>query len=102
MIKSSVKEYASAIRDRYSRVNREEKKKILDEFVKVTGYHRKAAIRVLLRVPKPKDKHTGRPGNYNKVLEPLRAIWEASDRLCSKRLHAVTPFPSRDDPGIKT
>ena len=91
MIKSSVKEYASAIRDRYSRVNREEKKKILDEFVKVTGYHRKAAIRVLLRVPKPKDKHTGRPGNYNKVLEPLRAIWEASDRLCSKRLHPFLP-----------
>jgi hypothetical protein len=91
MIKSSVREYAAAIRDRYCGVNREEKKKILDEFVKVTGYHRKAAIRLLLKVPKPKDKHAGRPGSYNKVLEPLRAIWEASDRLCSKRLQPFLP-----------
>ncbi len=91
MIKSSVREYAAAIRDRYLRVNKEEKKKILDEFVKVTGYHRKAAIRLLLKVPKPKDKPAGRPGTYNGVLEPLKAIWEASDRLCSKRLHPFLP-----------
>jgi hypothetical protein len=91
MTKNSVKEYAAAVRDRYHRGNREEKKKILDEFVKVTGYHRKAAIRLLLRVPKLKDKHPGRPGSYNRVVEPLRAIWEASDRLCSKRLHPFLP-----------
>ena len=65
MNKGGVREYAAAIRDRYCRVNREEKKKILDEFVKVTDYHRKAAIRLLLKVPKPKDKHPGRPGSYN-------------------------------------
>jgi hypothetical protein len=59
MNKSGVREYAAAIRDRYLRVNKEEKKKILDEFVKVTGYHRKAAIRLLLKVPKPKDIRVG-------------------------------------------
>lgn len=91
MTKRSVKEYAAAIRDRYNRENRNEKKKILDEFVKVTGYHRKAAIRLLLRVPKTKDKHPGRPCSYNRVLGPLKAIWEASDRLCSKRLHPFLP-----------
>ncbi len=48
----------------------------MDEFVKVTGYHRKAAIRLLLKVPKPKDKPAGRPGTYNGVLEPLKAIWK--------------------------
>jgi hypothetical protein len=80
MNKSGVREYAAAIRDRYLRVNKEEKKKILDEFIKVTGYNRKAAIRLLLRVLKPRDKHPGRPASYHKVLEPLRAIWEASDR----------------------
>jgi hypothetical protein len=67
MIKNSVKEYAAAIRNRYKRGNREEKKKILDEFVKVTGYHRKAAIRLLLRVPKQNEKHAGRPCSYNRV-----------------------------------
>src|SRR5271157_1872719 len=91
MIKSSIKEYAAAIRDRYKKGNREEKEKILDEFVKVTGYHRKAAIRLLLRVYKQKDKHAGRPRTYNGILEPLKAIWEASDRLCSKRLHPFLP-----------
>jgi hypothetical protein len=91
MIKNSVKEYAAAIRNRYKRSNREEKKKILDEFVKVTGYHRKAAIRLLLRVPKQNEKHAGRPCSYNRVQEPLKAIWEASDRLCSKRLQPFLP-----------
>jgi hypothetical protein len=62
MIKSSVNEYAAAIRDRYKKGNRTEKKQILDEFVKVTGYHRKAAIRLLLRVAKSKNKSIGRPG----------------------------------------
>jgi hypothetical protein len=83
MTKASVKEYAAAIRDRYRRTDRGEKKKILDEFVQVTGYHRKAAIRLLLKAPKVKGKPPGRPGSYNEVREPLKVIWEASDRLCS-------------------
>jgi len=91
MTKASVKEYAAAIRDRYRRTDRGEKKKILDEFVQVTGYHRKAAIRLLLKAPKVKGKPPGRPGSYNEVREPLKVIWEASDRLCSKRLHPFLP-----------
>ena len=91
MTLKSVKEYVAAIWDRYRRSNKEEKGKILDEFEKVTGYHRKAAIRLLLRVPKPAGKHRGRPSSYNRVLEPLKVIWEASDRLCSKRLKPFLP-----------
>jgi hypothetical protein len=91
MTLKSIKEYVEAIRDRYHRANKEEKGKILDEFEKVTGYHRKAVIRLLARVPKQAGKHRGRPGSYDKVLEPLITIWEASDRLCSKRLHPFIP-----------
>jgi hypothetical protein len=91
MTLKSIKEYAAAIQERYRRSNKEEKGKILDEFEKVTGYHRKAAIRLLLKAPKPAGKHRGRPGRYNEVLEPLITIWEASDRLCSKRLHPFIP-----------
>ena len=91
MTKRLVKEYAAAVRDRYYRSNKLEKKKILDEFVEVTGYHRKAVIRLLLKEPKPKGKPLGRPGRYNQVVEPLRVIWEASDRLCSKRLKPFLP-----------
>jgi hypothetical protein len=91
MTLKSIQEYVAAIRDRYRRSNKEEKGKILDEFEKVTGYHRKAAIRLLRRVPKPAGKHRGRPSSYNRVLEPLKVIWEASDRLCSKRLKPFLP-----------
>ncbi len=91
MTKGLVREYAAAIRDRYHRASKLEKKKILDEFVKVTGYHRKAAIRLLLKEPKLKDKTPGRPSSYHEVIEPLKTIWEASDRLCSKRLQPFLP-----------
>jgi len=39
------REYLAAIHARYHRVTREEKGRILDEFCKITGYHRKAALR---------------------------------------------------------
>lgn len=40
-------EYAEAIRLRYLKGDKKEKGKILSEFVKVTGYNRKSAIRLL-------------------------------------------------------
>lgn len=92
MTLNSVKEYVAAIRDRYLRASKEEKGKILDEFVKVTGYHRKAAIRLLLaKLGKHGSLHRGRPPEYQTVLEPLKVIWAASDRLCSKRLKPFLP-----------
>ena len=36
-----------SVGSRYRRVTRPEKKLILDEFVRITGYHRKHAIRLL-------------------------------------------------------
>jgi hypothetical protein len=88
---NSVKEYAAAIRDRYRKSNKREKGKILDEFVKVTGYHRKAAIRLLFKVPQLASRHRGRPSQYSALITPLYNIWEASDRLCSKRLQPFLP-----------
>ena len=41
------KELVEALRVRYSSAPREDRIKILDEFVALTGYHRKHAIRVL-------------------------------------------------------
>ena len=40
-------ELARAVAERYQRSSKEEKTRILDEFVRVTGYHRKHAVRVL-------------------------------------------------------
>jgi hypothetical protein len=91
MTRGSVQEYAAAIRDRYRSANKVKKGKMLDEFARVTGYHRKAAIRMLLNAQKRHTGRCGRPGRYGVVLEPLKAIWEASDRLCSKRLQPFLP-----------
>jgi hypothetical protein len=51
-------ELLAAIGDRYRVSGRAERSKILDEFVAVTGYHRKHAIRLLR--PKPKPFQCGR------------------------------------------
>jgi hypothetical protein len=89
----SILEYAQAVRPRYTRASKEEKGKILDEFTKVTGLHRKAAIRLLNRVNHSMvRKRRGRPPKYgSEVAEALKEVWEASDRLCSKRLQPFIP-----------
>jgi len=47
MGKNSKKAYLERIYDRYRKARQEEKRKLLDEFCDVCGYHRKHAIRLL-------------------------------------------------------
>lgn len=93
MTRISIKEYTEAVRWRYLRSSKVVKGKILDEFTEVTGYHRKAAIRLLHQVNKPRaNRKRGRPRKYSPaVVEVLRVAWQATDRLCSKRLHPFLP-----------
>ena len=93
MTRGSIREYSEALRGRYLRAGKKEKGRILDEFTQVTGYHRKGAIRVLGRGYQPQPgKRRGRPQRYGPgVGEGLKAAWEATDRLCSKRLHPFLP-----------
>ena len=93
MTRYSIVEYAQAIRSRYKRGNRSMKSRILDEFVEVTGMHRKSAIRLL-------DRRGGLTGNKRRgrrrvysvdARETLKVAWEASNRLCSKRLQPFLP-----------
>jgi len=88
MTRGSILEYKEAVRSRYRKAKKKEKGKILDEFVEVTGYHRKAAIRLLSRDGQVRrGKRRGRKRCYgDEVVHELRKVWEASDRLCSKRL----------------
>jgi len=89
----SIMEYTQALRSRYLRSSREDKGRMLDEFTQVTGLHRKAAIRLLNRPSQPRaSKRRGRPCKYGtEVAGALKAIWEASDRLCSTRLQPFMP-----------
>ena len=88
MTRGSILEYREAVRGRYLKAKKKEKGRILDEFTQVTGYHRKAAIRLLRRDGSLRPgKRRGRPPHYRpEVIQALRVTWEASDRLCSKRL----------------
>jgi len=93
MTRGSIREYTEAVRERYLGGSKKEKGKILDEFTKVTGCHRKAAIRLFRRGNQPGvNKKPGRPRQYSAaVARALRVAWEATDRLCSKRLHPFLP-----------
>jgi hypothetical protein len=82
-----------AIGDRYRASGRAERSKILDEFVAVTGYHRKHAIRLLrpkIEASEPVPRRVRRRYD-DRVREALIGLWEASDRLCSKRLKPIIP-----------
>jgi hypothetical protein len=97
MTRRSITEYAQALRPRYRKASKEEKSKMLDEFTQVTGFHRKAAIRLLNRVSRlTSGKRRGRQREYgSEVSVALKEVWEASDRLCSKRLKPFIPEMAR-------
>lgn len=87
------RELVRAIGERYRVAAREDKLRILDEFVAVTGYHRKHSIRVLnddstatapVRAPRLRLYDEA-------VREVLIVLWEAADRICGKRLKALVP-----------
>ncbi|HZC36953.1 MAG TPA: transposase family protein [Chthoniobacterales bacterium] len=87
------RELIETIAARYQSGTRIEKQKILDEFIEVTGFHRKHAIRALRRVEvKLEPKKASRARLYNEaVLAALTMVWEASDRICGKRLKEAIP-----------
>ena len=86
-------ELVAAIGNRYAGSGRGEKTRILDEFVAVTGFHRKHAMR-LLRGKGTARRNGSRPERrvYGEAARmALVVIWEASDRICGKRLRALMP-----------
>jgi len=97
MSRSSVHEFAAVLRQRYQVANRAQRQEILDEFLAVTNYHRKSAIRLFaLRITDGRKaasrKKQGRPHLYEPaVAAALQVLWEAADCICSKRLQPFLP-----------
>lgn len=86
------RELIQAIAERYHAAARPEKKEILDEFIKVTGYHRKHAIRALKRTTGSSAEPAPRSRLYDEaVRSALTILWEAADRICGKRLKEAIP-----------
>ncbi len=89
----SKKEMIEAIRPRYLKANKAGKTQILDEFIKITGYHRKHAIRALKHASRPKRLgKVGRRKIYQgEVVQVLEQVCEIYGRICSKRLQPFLP-----------
>jgi hypothetical protein len=86
------RELIEAIANRYQSGTRIEKKKILDEFVEVTGFHRKHAIRALRKAKVEAIKKAPRARLYAEAaVTALTILWEAADRICGKRLKEAIP-----------
>ncbi len=91
--KGARRELVVAIGERYRSARRTEKQCILDEFVAVTGYHRKHAVRVLNTPPATPWRSAIAPRIYDEaVQQALIVLWEASDRVCGKRLKVLLPL----------
>ena len=88
------RELVIALRARYAESSRIQKARILDEFTSISGFHRKSATRILngsLDLPDA-PRRRSRPRLYDEaVRQALIVLWEASDRICGKRLKALLP-----------
>lgn len=87
-------ELTRKVRCRYQEASGPAKKKILREFIATTGYNPNYAIQVLnaedtaARTPSRRR----RLGMYDEAAkQALIVLWEASDRVCGKRLWEPVP-----------
>ncbi len=89
------RELIEAIAARYRAGTRIEKKTILDEFIEVTGFHRKHVIRALRKACRAETVVTEkvpRARLYNEAaIAALTVLWETADRICGKRLKEAIP-----------
>ncbi len=98
MSPKSKQEYTAIMAKRYKKVKKRNKKNlILNEYCRITKYHRKHAIRKLNNFKffvKPRRMKPGRPSKYNKpkILLPLKTIWLQANLPCSKNLKAIIPI----------
>ena len=87
-------ELVVALAGRYALGSRADRGRMLDEFAALTGHHRKHAMR-LLRAGLSNGPSSLRPNRriYDQATrEALILVWEASDRICGKRLRPLVPI----------
>ena len=90
------RELLTATAKRYQQACKPEKTVILDEFTAATGYHRKYAITLLKNHTPQNGSSPPRKRTRQRIYSPevqraLVLIWEATSRICSKRLVPFLP-----------
>ena len=93
MSKKSKDDLVKRTHPRYLQANRNEKTRILDEFVAATGFHRKHAIRTLRKgIPECRRERRGRKRTYTgESVRVLAEIWRICGCICGKRLQPFLP-----------
>lgn len=91
------REVVSVVTERYRSAKRAEKGRILDALCATTGWHRKHAVRALrqhetvgpeeVKAPRERERRYGPT-----IKDAMTALWEASDRVCGKRLKVMIPI----------
>ena len=90
--KMAKQELVATIRNRYQQASKKDKGRILDEFTAIAGHHRKQGIRLPSGTADNNSKQAvGRRIYDEAVREAVIVVWEASDRICGKRLKAGLP-----------
>jgi len=86
--------------------DKQEKGRILDAVCRITGGHRKAAVRRFRTLQKRPSSWTGKKRGRKRYYGPevtvaLKELWDMSGRICAERLHPIIPeyvsVLSRDD-----
>jgi hypothetical protein len=87
-------ELVAAAGRRYIEADRHDRGRILDDLTSLTGLHRRHAAR-LLRGGRASKRHDARPERRiydDAIRQTLVVVWEASDRVCGKRLRPLVPI----------
>jgi hypothetical protein len=88
-------EYLCRMWPLYREAGREQRGRLLDEVCRVTGYHRKYAVRLLNGAPledRPPRRRLRGPSYGKAVDQALRVLWEAANYPWSVRLKALLPL----------
>lgn len=92
MSREGKREVVERLRHRYLQASRKEKSKILDEFVALSGMHRKSAIRALRQGYGRGRERRGRKRVYTgAVVAALVEVWRVCGCICGKRLQPFLP-----------
>ena len=90
------KEILFHVQKRYKQANWNDKSKILDELILITGYRRKYAIGLLNRKEKKiitcRNENKPNKKKYDETIrQALITVWYAANQICSKRLAPFIP-----------